>query len=177
MYRHILVPLDGSAFAEQALPHVQALVAASPEPVDVYLLSVAPLLQDRSVTMVSLYPFYISQDHLDMARRELEQLELDLRAYLTQVAAQINDWGAPCHVDVRYGHPAEEVLALAAAVQADLIVMSTHGRSGINRWVFGSVADKLLRQATVPVLLIRAREITGPLAPKYGGTGSAHPRA
>ncbi len=67
MYRHILVPLDGSAFAEQALPHVRSLVMVSPDPVDVYLVSVAPMLQDRSVTMVSLYPFYIAQDHLEMS--------------------------------------------------------------------------------------------------------------
>ena len=162
MYRHILVPLDGSSFAEQALPHVQALVMASPGPVEVYLLSIAPLLQGRSVTMVSLYPFYVSQDHLDMARRELERLESDLQVYLAQIAQQVNGWGAHCHVDVRHGDPAEEILTQAAAVRADLIVMSTHGRSGLKRWVFGSVAVKLLHQATLPILLIRPRELTAP---------------
>ena len=159
MYRHILVPLDGSAFAEQALPHARSLVMVSPDPVDVYLVSVAPVLQDRSVTMVSLYPFYISQDHLEMARRELEQLDHDLGTYLTQVCAFVSEWGANCHTDVRFGNPAEEILACAETAQADLIVMSTHGRSGINRLVFGSVANKLLRMSTVPILLIRAREM------------------
>jgi len=161
VYRHILVPLDGSAFAEQALPHVRSLVKVSPDSVDVYLVSVAPMLQDRSVTMVSLYPFYIAQDHLEMARRELEQLEHDLHTYLAQVAATVSEWGAPCHTEVRFGGPAEEILAFAETIQADLIVMSTHGRSGINRVVFGSEAYKLLRMSTVPILLIRAREMVG----------------
>ena len=159
MDRHILVPLDGSAFAEQALPHVQALVKVSLGPVEVHLLSVVPLLQDRSVTMVSLYPFYVSQDHLDMTRRELERLESDLRVYLAQIAQQVNSWGAQCHVEICRGNPAEEILAQADVVQADLIVMSTHGRSGLRRWVFGSVAVKLLHQATLPILLVRPRDL------------------
>lgn len=165
MYRHILVPLDGSAFAEQALPHVRSLVMGCPDPVDVYLVSIAPVLQDRSVTMVSLYPFYISQDHLEMARHDLEQLEHDLRTYLAQVGAYVGEWGAICHTEVRFGDPAEEILAFAETAQADLIVMSTHGRSGINRLVFGSIANKLLRMSTIPVLLIRAREIAAAPAP------------
>ncbi|QLQ08994.1 MAG: universal stress protein [Anaerolineae bacterium] len=56
---------------------------------------------------------------------------------------------------MRHGSPAEEILECVAEVGADLIVMSTHGRSGINRWVFGSVAGRLLHSAPIPILLIR----------------------
>lgn len=100
-----------------------------------------------------------------MARHDLEQLEHDLRTYLAQVAAYVSEWGAICHTEVRFGDPAEEILAFGETVQADLIVMSTHGRSGINRLVFGSIANKLLRMSTIPVLLIRAREIAAAPAP------------
>ncbi len=59
---------------------------------------------------------------------------------------------------IRFGQPADEIIAYAAKSGCDLIVMSTHGRSGIGRWVYGSVADKVLRSSSIPVLLVRAKD-------------------
>jgi nucleotide-binding universal stress UspA family protein len=75
-------------------------------------------------------------------------------AYLVAIAQRLSHQGLTVHTRVQLGHPAEEIIE--AAHEFDLIAMGTYGRSGIGRWVHGSVADKVLRGATVPVLLIRA---------------------
>lgn len=157
MYRKILVPLDGSTSAEQALPHLHAMLAHVPVTAKVHLLLVAPFMQDYSVTMVNLYPFFPARDYAAIARTDVERIEKDLRSYLGNVAERVAAWGAATTWELRHGDPAVEILECAAEIGADLIVMSTHGRSGVNRWVFGSVADRLLRSAPIPVLLVRAR--------------------
>ena len=157
MYRKILVPLDGSAFAEQALLHVHNLLAHRTDPVQVHLLLVMPLVQNYSVSMANLYPFFPAPDSTAAVRADIERVERDLRTYLAQTAEQVTAWGATTTFELRHGSPAEEILECVAEVGADLIVMSTHGRSGINRWVFGSVAGRLLHSAPIPILLIRAQ--------------------
>jgi nucleotide-binding universal stress UspA family protein len=156
MYRKILIPLDGSPSAEEALPHLHALLAHVPATVQVHLLLVAPFMQDYSVTMVNLYPFFPARDAAAVARTDVERVEKDLRSYLGNLAERITAWGALTTWELRHGNPAEEILECAAEIGADLIVMSTRGRSGVNRWVFGSVADRVLRSAPIPILLIRA---------------------
>lgn len=160
MYRTILVPLDGSAAAEQALPHLHSLLAHVAAAVRVHLLLVAPSMQDYSVTMVNLYPFFPARDYAAVARTDVERLEKDLRSYLGNLAEQVSTSGATATWELRHGNPTDEILECAAEIGADLIVITTHGRSGVNRWVFGSVADRLLRNAPVPILLVRTRRDT-----------------
>ena len=156
MYKRVLIPLDGSRFAEQALSHAEALI--HPGESEIHLLSVAPVLDTRALTMVPLYPMYVYRDYLDQERRESERITNELNQYLGSLADRFQSQGATVHIAVRFGQPAEEILAYADENDIDLIVMSTHGRSGLGRWVYGSVADKVLHGANIPVLLVRAHE-------------------
>ncbi len=154
MYQRILVPLDGSAFAEQALAHAQRVARAGQS--EIHLLSVAPMLEDHSLAAVDLYPVYVYRDYLIDDKLEMERLTAELSGYLDKVSRKVQAGGYQVVTAIRFGHPADEIIAYAAEQRCDLIVMSTHGRSGIGRWVYGSVADKVLRSSSVPVLLVRA---------------------
>lgn len=156
MYQRILVPLDGSPFAEQALPH--ALRVAAPNTGEIHLLSIAPMLGDNSMAVVDLYPVYVYRDYLIDQNEEEARITADLTTYLDQVSAQVQAGGCQAVKVIRFGQPADEIITYAAENNCDLIAMSTHGRSGIGRWVYGSVADKVLRSAAVPVLLVRATD-------------------
>jgi nucleotide-binding universal stress UspA family protein len=146
MYDEILVPLDGSVLAEAALPHARALSKAF----------------DARVTLISVIEpaTVISQPGMVgpvlSVSVDAEAEMTALREYLDKIATNLRTEGIDVRIAVREGDSASEVVDYAAANREDIIVMSTHGRSGIRRWVYGSVADKVLRSANVPVLLIRA---------------------
>ena len=146
MYEEILVPLDGSEFAEAALPHARALSKAF----------------DGRITLISVFEpaTVISQPGavgpVISVAVDTEAEMTALRQYLDKVVANLKTEGINVRTAIRQGDPASVVIDYAAANREDIIVMSTHGRSGIQRWVYGSVADKVLRSANVPVLLIRA---------------------
>jgi nucleotide-binding universal stress UspA family protein len=146
MYDEILVPLDGSVLAEAALPHARALSKAF----------------DARVTLISVIEpaTVISQPGMVgpvlSVPVDAEAEMTALREYLDKIATNLRTEGIDVRIAVREGDSASEVVDYAAANREDIIVMSTHGRSGIRRWVYGSVADKVLRSANVPVLLIRA---------------------
>lgn len=156
MYQNILVPLDGSSFAEQALCHAQTMAVAGTS--QLHLLSVAPLLEDAALAVVDLYPVYVYRDYLIDQEQEMARVQKELNAYLQQAGQRLKDAGYAVEAIIRFGQPAEEILAYAQEAACDLIVMSTHGRSGLGRWVYGSVADKVLRGSQIPVLLIRVTE-------------------
>jgi len=148
-YQRILMPLDGSELAEQILPYVKALIR--PTRTRVFLISVLTTgLGDRTVALLTSYP-----PGLRLATTALYHAEIQLRAYLRSVAAALREQGAAVHIAVRQGSPADEILAYAAEVEADLISMTTHGLSGLSRWVYGNVAGKVLQGARSPVLLVR----------------------
>jgi len=160
VYQRILVPLDGSELAEQVLPYVKALVrpiqtspleGGSRRVTRVFLVSVLTTgLGDRTVALLTSYP-----PGLRLATTALHHAEIQLRSYLRSVAAALRDQGAVVHIAVRQGLPADEILAYAADVEADLISMTTHGFSGTSRWVYGNVAGKVLQGAHSPMLLVR----------------------
>ena len=140
MVERVLVPLDGSELAEQALPHARYL--ADTFHASLFLLWVVeaiPYSGDRGEAMTA---------HFDVHQMA--------ESYLERVAAELREGGRQVEPQVLSGTPAETILACAEEQAIDLIVMSTHGRSGIGRWVYGSVADKVLRGANIPVLLVRA---------------------
>jgi nucleotide-binding universal stress UspA family protein len=136
MYQTILVPLDGSPLAERALTTANGLASAVAS--RIILLRVLP--DHRTKTEFGTSPDAVT-------RPEIE-------SYLAQTARRLT---APAvETVVAGGDPAEAILAQVAARGVDLIVMSTHGRSGIGRWIFGSVADEVMRHASVPILLVSA---------------------
>jgi nucleotide-binding universal stress UspA family protein len=153
MYKRVVTLLDGSELAEQVLPHVANIVRD--RECEVHLLSVAPTVITAVATAVDVYPIYATADFLAVEAAERERIEKDLTAYLAEVAQRLRPITSKVTRVVRFGEPAEEILEYAAEVEADLIAMCTHGRSGLSRWVYGSVADKVLRGAECPVLLVR----------------------
>ena len=158
MYTRILVPLDGSRFAEQALPH--ALNIAATGAVEIHLLSVAPLLDEQPNAVVDMYPVYIYRDYMVNNASESERIKQGLKDYLDQIMKRISGAGHAVVCAICLGQPAEEIISYASENACELIIMSTHGRSGIGRWVYGSVADKILRGSMTPVLLVRVQEQT-----------------
>jgi len=155
MYHRILVTLDGSLLAEQVLPHVQALVECQSD-VHVYLLSIAQLV-DYAATSAMAYPSSMLPSRTVDEDTERRRIESDLRDYLRGIEHQLTREGVTVSSEVRFGRPAEEVISFVNDLKIDLIAMSTHGRSGLARWAYGSVADRVLHSARCPVLLVRAK--------------------
>jgi nucleotide-binding universal stress UspA family protein len=90
-----------------------------------------------------------------MVLQDVEKLRTDADEYLNSVAAGLRGRGVRVTVQVRVGEAVAEILAGARDVGADLIAMTTHGRGGLGRFLFGSVAEAVLRQAEIPVFMMR----------------------
>ncbi|MFC1962373.1 universal stress protein [Chloroflexota bacterium] len=151
MYERILVPLDGSKTGEAALPYIEDLVSKfKPEiKVEVTLFQV-----------VSSRTYYVVAGEASVpvpyTESELEQLKKRGLSYLRKTGKGLKEKGAIIKAKVSSGDAAEEIAKAAGEIGADLIAMSTHGRSGISRWAFGSVTSKVLRLGAMPILTVRA---------------------
>jgi len=145
VYSRALVPLDGSTVAEAIIPFL--LEIAGPLDMDVVLLRV---LQPIPPTVLE------GSRHVET--EDVEGRRAEAEAYLAPIAANLRGRGVRVETAVRRGEPVDEIIAGARAVGADLIAMTTHGRSGLGRLVFGSVAEAVLRHADVPVFLMRQTE-------------------
>jgi len=146
VYRKIVVPLDGSEIAESILPHVKDMAVA--HQAEVILL--------RVLSATGVLP--------SAAEREA----MEARNYLSAVEERLKRQGVNARFTIRHGEDAAEIIDYAEVNDVDLIAMSSHGRSGVGRWIFGSVAEKVLRGTNKPILLVRAPGIskTGlPVAP------------
>ncbi len=141
--------------AEQVLPHVKALVECQSD-VHVYLLSIAQMV-DYAAASAMAYPMTVMPGRTIDEDAERRRVESDLRDYLRSIEHQLVREGVTVSCEVRFGRPAEEIITFANEMKVDLIAMSTHGRSGLARWAYGSVADRVLHSARCPVLLIRAK--------------------
>jgi nucleotide-binding universal stress UspA family protein len=155
MYSKIVVPLDGSELAEGVIPHVAELVRERGS--QVCLLAVAPLGRRAPPVLADLLA------SASGTQEEKQRIEEELTAYLSTIAERLEP-SANARVSVRFGQPADEILALASEVDAELIAMSTHGRSGIRRWVFGTVADRILHGASCPLLLVHTTPVQPTIA-------------
>ena len=143
MYKRILLTLDRSPLAEQALPHAVALARACGASVE--LVGVVPMADQQAMYSAGAVVDWES---------EIAQY----KEYLTGVLSRVQEEGLRAHSEILRGDVASEILRYAEEAGVDMIVMSTHGRSGLGRWVYGSIADRVLRHATVPVLLVRATD-------------------
>ena len=141
-YRRVLIPLDGSPLAEGIIPFLLGI--AGPLDMEIVLLRVVTPLMPPSDAGA---PRIILED---LAARTVEA-----RDYLAAIAADLMRRGVRVQTRVRFGTPVREILAAARDSAVDLIAMTTHGRSGLNRLVFGSVAEAVVRVAESPVLLVR----------------------
>lgn len=146
MFSHLLVPLDGSELAELALPVAQQLAEKFHSKITVVHVLVnlphASLINTESHDAI-----------FDRIRRESYESAVN---YLSRIGESLRKDGIDANYHFIEGRSAAEALLSASeTLEVDGIVMSTHGRSGFNRWVFGSVADKVLRGTDVPVVLVR----------------------
>jgi nucleotide-binding universal stress UspA family protein len=180
MYKRILVPLDGSKLAECALPHAEELAKSCPAE-EVMLISVTERVrghtrdpEDQELYRSSEEPNLGGVGSKTIAALLAQELyrgsegpnsetivtfgkkEEQAERYLDGIAAKLEAKGIKVRTDVLFWPPAEAIASYAEQNDADIIVMSSHGRSGPSRWAHGSVADKVLRSSTVPVLMIRA---------------------
>lgn len=146
MYSRIVLPLDGSAIAEQALDEAKEL--ASRSGATLHLLRVVdPLLYRQS----SLTGMFIEEEMI--ARAVSDEIE-QARDYLTKISDEVGQTVPAIATDVIRGQPAAAIVSFCRP--GDLLVMVTHGRGGLLRFFLGSIAEAVLRQSTVPTLLIRA---------------------
>lgn len=142
MYKRVLVPLDGSMVAEGILPFIMEI--AGPLDMQVVLLRVLVPVPPMAVEGTNR----VTIENVEKRRAEAEE-------YLAPVAAELRVKGVRATTEVRRGEPVAEILEGARDAEADLIAMTTHGRSGLGRLLFGSVAEAVLRQAEIPVFLMR----------------------
>lgn len=150
-FRRVLVPLDGSELAAAALP----------------MARIVALSTGSELTLVTVLP----EDALPGSTREPAD-------YLQEVAAPMRAVGVVVHTTIRVGEPATAILELVSECEADLVLMATHGRSGVGRALLGSVADQVLRAGVVPVLLLhpnqrRTAALRTVLVPVDGTSGAA----
>lgn len=145
MYTKILIPLDGSKTAERVLPYARSLAGALKISVELVGVIDVDLLPP---TLYAEADEYLETLVSDRMRTTME--------YLRAIAGKFE--GSTVQYFVGKGRPAEVIIARAAANKRTLIAMATHGRSGIGRWLLGSVAEKVLRVTANPLLLIRAAE-------------------
>lgn len=155
MYRRILVPHDGSPFAELVLPHVIEL--AAPLQAEVHLLEVIPSPNPAvySADLEAGAGVPIAVEAIDEAQ---EELRVQGRARLQEIAQQLADRGIHAVWTVADGDPAREIIKYESANDIDLVAMATHGRTGLSRALLGSVTDAVLRNGGRPVLVVRAKE-------------------
>jgi nucleotide-binding universal stress UspA family protein len=141
VYRRALVPLDGSMIAESIVPFI--LEIAGPLDMEVALLRVVvppPIVVEGSTHVVA---------------EDVEKTRADAEEYLAPIAAALRARGVRVTSHVRFGEAVGEILSGARETGANMIAMTTHGRGGLGRLLFGSIAEAVLRHAEIPVFLMR----------------------
>jgi nucleotide-binding universal stress UspA family protein len=144
LWQRIIVPLDGSALAETVIPHATEL--ARPLGLEIALMRVFGV---PTPVFAEDYGFYVEE--------LWNQLQDDAEKYLAEKKQQLMAQGlTKVATIVTSGFPAEKIIDAAREREDALVAMSTHGRSGVNRWVLGSVTERVVRHGGDPVLIVRA---------------------
>ncbi len=146
MYKKILVPLDGSELSETSLEHAKAIATRFAVPEMILMRVVEPLSTLAVAELAGA-----GADWLSTAE---QMSETEANEYLAKLEEKLKQEGIPAKSVMIRGRAAEAILDYTIKNKVDLIVMSTHGRSGITRWVLGSIADKVLSRTPVPILLV-----------------------
>ena len=148
MYKTLVVPLDGSKLAECVLSHVDTLVKGCQVENIIFLRVVEPFSR------------LVAGDYQVFSQEQIDRINLEMmsqaKGYLQGLLERLRYNGIKTKWEVIPGPAAESIAGYATKTNADLIIIATHGRSGLSRWVWGSVADRILRSSCVPVLMVRA---------------------
>jgi nucleotide-binding universal stress UspA family protein len=143
--RIILVPLDGSKLAEEVIPHVIALAKQRGVDTKIMLVNVSKPITPK-----------LSEEDKSLIGEDVTSLKTTGELYLKTVVKRFEDAGLNAEAEQLVGDPAEEIVRYAATYEPRMIVMSTHGRSGFSRFVFGSVTENVLRRLQkTPLFLVR----------------------
>ncbi len=147
MYQHIMVPLDGSELAECVFPHLE-VVARGCNVDKVTIVRVVEPLHMRGGVETHIPP---------EERQRLEASAINIaESYLDQIVERLKQAGLTVESEVLYGKVIDELADYANKNEVDLIIISTHGHSGVSRWVWGNTADRILRAVCAPVFMVRA---------------------
>ena len=144
MFKQILVPLDGSTLAEQALPVATRLAHASSGSIVLVRVANFPVDYGGGYTQAPLMTEQVIETELD-----------NVDAYLKNVATSEALAGIPVKTESMFGQPLQDILSVVESRRVDLIVICSHGRTGLKRWALGSIAQGLAHQSTVPLLVLR----------------------
>lgn len=147
MYNHILVPLDGSSLSEQVLLHARALAEGNPQG-KITLLRSVPAVYPTVVEFGVVH-------HPSVMEEEVRRVEQGVQSYLDAIARELTGAGITVQTELSRLDPADAIVEYAEKHEVDLITIATHGRSGIGRWLLGSVTQKVLQGSTAPVLVVR----------------------
>jgi nucleotide-binding universal stress UspA family protein len=154
MYKKIMVPLDGSELAECVLPHVKSFIAGC----QVGTIILTRVIEPASLSYRSAY--VTNESDLTKVEDKTKEIEAKRKSsaeeYLKEMANRIGQEGGVLQTKVIVGKVADSLVDFVESNDIDLILIATHGRSGISRWVRGSIADRILRASSVPVLMVRA---------------------
>ncbi|MDD4923730.1 MAG: universal stress protein [Dehalococcoidales bacterium] len=145
MYKKILVPLDGSKTAEEVLPHAKAL--AYSEGAEIIILNV---VANPAVEFAFSDP--------GIAAETIAEEEAAGKKYMFEIESQLKSEGFKVSAILAEGSAANVILKMAEQNKVDVIAMSTHGRTGPAHWFIGSVAERVVRNSKIPVVLIRSNK-------------------
>jgi nucleotide-binding universal stress UspA family protein len=148
MYKKVMVPLDGSKLAECVFPNVESLVKGGQVGEVVFVRVAEP------------YSFSLTSGEELPKAEDIARFDAEARAaaekYVQTVADRMKSTGVTVRGEALIGRPYVKLAEYANTGGFDLVIIATHGRSGVSRWVWGSVADRLLRAVCVPILMVRA---------------------
>jgi len=145
-FKRVLVPLDGSSLSERALPVARVLARKFES--QIILLRVLDIPTPTA-------PTSHLEETIGWIREARRHALQDAQSYLETIQRELYGEGFEARILLRDRSPAEDILDVACAEDIDLIVMSSHGKGGLARWSFGSVAERVARHSLCPVLLVR----------------------
>lgn len=158
MLKHILLPLDGSPLAEQALAYARDILAPDGRLTIVCAVDLPELVPNSFYPMVSASVGGLATDEKGRYTYNPQDLIRMAQAYIDQIVTPLRNTTAyEIETIIEIDEPAELIVKTAKVQHVDAIVMSTHGRSGLSRWLFGSVTTKILNAAPCPVFVIPSR--------------------
>jgi nucleotide-binding universal stress UspA family protein len=146
VYKHAIIPMDGSGLAECVLSHFKSLADASLIE-EVELVRVVPPIEGH-------YKAVISLDSKDEQRIN-QAAQKEAEEYLQKIKASLTPSGIKVTTRILVGSIANTLADYIKNSNADLLLLSTHGRSGLSRWIWGSVAEKVLHSTSIPIFLVR----------------------
>jgi nucleotide-binding universal stress UspA family protein len=150
MLNSILVPLDGSALAETALPYALRIVEDGGRLTLLMVIDETPIVEDS--------PLFMNTSDNVVSQPQLEESLKHTEDYLARVAGTLNKSNLTIETMALHGKPAGEIVDISQNSPMDAIVMSTHGRTGLSRWILGSVTQKVISASRCPVFVVPSKD-------------------